>query len=42
MKSYVLTLVSSEGEVTMSSVKNNLREAEDSLFATSTDTPAHG
>src|SRR5215470_5159692 len=38
MKSYVLTLVSSEGEVTMSSVKNNLREAEDSLFATSADT----
>ena len=38
MKSYALTLVSSEGEVTMSSVKNNLREAEDSLFATSADT----
>src|SRR5215470_13014462 len=38
MKSYVLTLVSSEGEVTMSSVKNNLREAEDSLFTTSADT----
>jgi RNA polymerase sigma-70 factor (ECF subfamily) len=38
MKSSALTFVSSEGEVTMSSAGNNLREAEDSLFATSADT----